>query len=326
MTYDMFDQDMSLANIRRLLAERHPMLDQGYVIVTPELEAFHEVVFDWAVARKSGLFTAGSYRQGKSKALDYTIDALRIELPFMAFLRCDAKRLASQTKTQFCADILKQFGYEAALLRKSRAEDVLERYFQTECGRVGGKHCVLFVDEAQLWNVTQYRYLLEIWNAVKKGGCVLSTVLVGQEGLHTLRTLTSELDQGAVVSRFFVKMHKFSGIRDVSALAKVLSSYDDKLFYPEGSEWSYSRYFLQQAFDSGWRLLNESEPFWAALIEVSGQRASRAKKSGFRTAWVIDAIHSFLLDNMKNDMVDFRGGQSRWAECLLSGSADDLIV
>lgn len=326
MTLDLFDPDMNLAEVRRHFAQRHPMFDQGYVIVTSEIEAFHDVAFDWAVARKSGLFTAGLYRQGKSKALDYTVNLLRIELPFMAFLRCEAKRLASQTKPQFCADLLRQFEYPAALLKKARSDEILENYFLMACARAGGKHCMLFVDEAQLWSVTHYRYLMEIWNGVRKKDCILSTVLVGQESLLALRTLTSELDHGAVVARFFVKMHKFSGLRDRSALSTLLKSYDEKLFYPEESNWSYSRYFLQQAFDNGWRLANEAEVFWAALKEVAGQKVGAVKRTGFRTAWVIDAIHSFLLDSMKDDGVNFRGSQMRWAECLLSGTAEDLIV
>lgn len=326
MTLDLFGLDINSVDLRRDLAPRHPMMDQGYLIVTPEIEALHDVVFDWVVARKSGLFIAGLHRQGKSKALEYILNLLRDELPFMAFLRCDAKRLASQTKPQFCADILRQFGYAADLLKKGRAEEILEHFFLTACARAGGKHCVLFVDEAQLWTVTQYRYLLEIWNRVRNEGCILSTVLVGQESLPSLRTLTGNLDHGAVVARFFVKMHKFSGVRDITALSEILTSYDEKLFYPEESDWSYSRYFLQQAFDDGWRLERETLTFWTALKEVAGQRAGAAKRTGFRTAWVIDAIHSFLLDGMKNDGVDFQGSQTRWAECLLSGTSEDLII
>jgi len=322
----LFDLDLSLKEHRIRLAPRHPMLDQHYIVQTEEVDNFINLCFDWVLARKSGLYVYGHYRQGKTKAINSAIEDLKERLPFTAVLSCIGQRNLHQSKENFCLYLLDHWGHGITERRRNmRVEPVLLNFLMSQCEEVGGRQCVLFIDEAQLFSVQHYRYLLEIWNCMRDRGYILSTILVGQPGLTQLKDLTSEMDHGAVVSRFFVKGHSISGIKSEDMLSKFLENYDGALYFPVGSTWSYSRFFLSAAFEHGWRLKNESPIFWQALCSESGAKPNLIKSTGFRLAWVVDAIHGFLLDGMKTDKPKFHGTVDMWKE-LLSASTDRRLM
>lgn len=323
----LFNVDLVQKAIRQVLALRHPMLDHGYATETQEIEDFRDIVFDWVISRKSGLFACGLHRQGKTTAVNIVVEYLRKELPFIAFLRCDGERDIHQSKKSFCLYMLSEFGYPVeSIKRDARPQTILANLMMTACAKVGGRQCVLFIDEAQLFSVAQYRFLLEIWNEMHRHGFLFGTVLIGQPDLRSLKDLTSEADHGAVVSRFFVKEYEFGGVKSEEMLANLLAHFDSDLTYPEGSDWTYSRFFLCKAFDHGWRLKGEAPLLWEALRRISQEKKSVIKTSGFRMAWIIDAVHSFLLDGMANDSEKFRGTIDMWEECLLSGAEADLVL
>ncbi|SFC26283.1 AAA domain-containing protein [Polaromonas sp. OV174] len=324
---DLFDVDLNPKKQRIGLAARHPMLDQRYTILTHEIEQFHNLSYDWAIARKSGLYFTGLHRQGKTTAIKSTIVSLRSELPFIAFLTCNGQRLTNKSKEAFCRYLLESWGYPASAIRRGvRVENVLANLIIVQCAEVGGIQCVLLIDEAQLFSVVHYRYLLELWNSLRSQGYILCTILVGQMDLLQLRAITDELDHGAVVSRFFVSGHTMGGIKTPSKLEELLSHYDVELSYPIGREWPYSRFFCKEAFDRGWRLGGEWRNYWTALTKVSNAKEKEIKTSGFRMAWIVDAVHGFLLDAMAKDSASFHGTVSMWEDLLQQGTDSKFIV
>jgi hypothetical protein len=323
----LFGGDLEDKGIRQRLVLRHRMLDHRYVLNTEEIESFWDIVYDWVISRKSGLYAYGLHRQGKTTAMNEVIHYLREEFPFIAVLHCVGERNPRQTKKGFCLYLLSEFGYPIAQIKRdARPETILANLLMTACARAGGRQCVLLIDEAQLFSVTQYRYLLEIWNEMHRKGFLFGTILIGQPDLRLLKELTSESDHGAVVSRFFVKEYAFGGIKNAQSLANLLAQFDSRLVYPDGSAWSYSRFFIRDGFDHGWRLEHEAPLLWEALCGITQEKKSAIKMTGFRMAWIIDAVHSFLVDGMSEDSKKFRGTLKMWEECILSGSEADLII
>lgn len=322
----LFDLDMDSDASRVRLAAQHPMLEQQYVGSTPEIDHFYDLCYDWVMTRKSGLYVYGPYRIGKSKAIESVITSLKDEFPYTTFVNCIGQRNLHQSKEAFCRYLLDCWGVTVGTLRRGeRVEPLLLNYLMSLCEMAGGNLCVFFIDEAQLFSVLHYRYLLELWNSLRNKGYILSTILVGQPELLDLKALTNETDHGAVVSRFFVKGYSIEGIKNEHMLSDFLANYDDKLFYPLNSAWSYSRYFMRSAYDHGWRLKQEGPMFWKALCLESKADAKKIAQTGFRMAWIVDAIHGFLLDNMKVDKPKFSGTVDNWQE-LLSVSTDRTLL
>jgi hypothetical protein len=53
----------------------------------------------------------------------------------------------------------------------------------------------------------------------------------------------------------------FYGIRNAEDVATCLNGYDQTA-YPEGSEWSFTRFYIPQAFDAGYRLVGDADRLW----------------------------------------------------------------
>ena len=311
-------------NSRRMLAASHPMLEQCYFIETDGTSAFYEIVCDHAIARKSGLYITGEFRVGKTTSIENTMLRLKEDMPWLAVLYHSAKRQHGQSKKALCEDMLRSFRCPTSTYQNSA--DLLARFLMAQAVQAGSKSCLLFVDEAQMLTVMQMRYLLEIWNEMRQEGIILVTVMVGQEGLNSLKKLTSEEDHGAVVARFFVKKYVLGGLHTVKDLKNYLAAYDTKLTFPVGSNWSYSRFFCKKAFDAGWRLESEADRLWKSLIKCSRAESNMLLYAGFRLAFVNDSIHSFLLDAMVIDKGSFKGSDGLWGEATSAAAEGDLFI
>lgn len=316
--------DMESLQSRISLTPMHPMLELRYYIPTEQSCDFYNIVYDQIFARKSGLYFMGEHRVGKTRAIRNAMDQLSEEMPSIAVFYHSAERQLRQTKQSFCYDLLKSFKCFSS--NKTNSVDRLPRFLITEAVKAGSRTCVIFIDEAQMLTVMQMRFLLEIWNQLGKEDFVLVTVLVGQKGLDSLKQLTNEEDQGAVVARFFAKGCTLGGLHSIDQLRNYLGAFDDKLVYPMNSDWTYSRFFCKQAFDNGWRLAGEAQFLWEALLHLTSPTSKMLKHSGFKLAFINDAIHSFLIDSMSMDMRNFKGSPKVWLEAVSAAATSDLLI
>jgi hypothetical protein len=55
-----------------------------------------------------------------------------------------------------------------------------------------------------------------------------------------------------------------SFIRSTEEVAVCLNGYDQTA-YPEGSQWSFTRFYLPQALDAGYRLVSDAAVLWNAF-------------------------------------------------------------
>lgn len=227
------ESDISSEKVRIRLTSLHPMLESDYFIDTSDTDNFYNVVFDHVFARKSGLYITGEFRVGKSKNIVNTISRLKTDMPIIYAASFSGTRNLNQSKSSFCQEILTSLKYHSSSHQNSIV--ALPRYLIANSVMAGSRTCVLFVDEAQMLTVIQLRYLLEIWNDLRREGFLLVTVLVGQTNLDYLMQLTEEQDQGAVIARFFVNRFSLGGLHTKEGLERYLSAYDNMLFYPIGS-------------------------------------------------------------------------------------------
>lgn len=319
--------DLDSIAMRRVLSQVHPILERNYFIETDEWSSFNRVVFDQALARKSGLYVSGEFRVGKTMAIEKSMEYLKDELPSVTTLFYSASRNANRTKNSMCREMLEWFGYPIS--KYQDAESTLVRFVMAAAVKAGSKSALLFIDEAHMLTVKELGYLLSIGNWLRRERFVLVTILVGQAGpagIDSLRQLTQEEDHGAVIARFLTMPYVLGGLHSEQQLAAYLDAFDTKLFYPLDSQWSYSRFFLQKAFDAGWRLRTEAPRLWKAMLDHSGTAPSNLKQSGFRLAFVNDSVHSFLLDSMEHDKRTFKGSAEMWNEAVLGVAQSDLFI
>jgi hypothetical protein len=68
----------------------------------------------------------------------------------------------------------------------------------------------------------------------------------------------------------------FYGIRNAEDVARCLNGYDQTA-YPEGGEWTFTRFYIPQAFDSGYRLVSDADTLWQAF-EAAHHKANLARR------------------------------------------------
>lgn len=131
---------------------------------------------------------------------------------------------------------------------------------------------LLFCDEAQRYNENEYEWLRDVHDVLDRQQIKLFTFLVGQEELLAQKTALQIAGKTQIVARLMVDELAFSGIRNAQDVATCLNGYD-QMAYPEGTPWSFTRFYVPQAFDAGYRLVSDAGLLWQTF-EAAHHKAS----------------------------------------------------
>jgi hypothetical protein len=130
--------------------------------------------------------------------------------------------------------------------------------------RAGSGTVLLFCDEAQRYNENEYEWLRDVHDALDRQQIKLFTFLVGQQELLAQKSALQIAGKTQIVARLMVEELAFHGIRDAQDVATCLNGYDQTA-YPEGTQWSFTRFYVRQAFDAGYRLVSDAAVLWDAF-------------------------------------------------------------
>lgn len=248
----------------------HPIEAGGYVISTPSVYVMGNEVSEWLDLRQSGGMIYGPPRLGKTSAIKYVerklLHDFEGKLPIVTF-ECQSHGIAREG--EFFTEFLQATGHELA--NKGKAQERRERlyqYLRNLAERNSHKRLVIFLDEAQKLHKDHYSWLVDIYNYLDRAGVISTFILVGQQELANRRNAMVIAKQFQVVGRFMVNAHQFSGISNAKEIQVCLHGYDEQSEYPEGSGWSYVRYYFPVAFEHGWRLKSQADNVWLAFMEA----------------------------------------------------------
>jgi hypothetical protein len=133
--------------------------------------------------------------------------------------------------------------------------------------RAGSGTVILFCDEAQRLNDHEYEWLRDVHDALDRQQIKLFTFLVGQEELLAQKTALQVAHKTQIVARLMVEELAFSGIRNAEDVATCLNGYDQTA-YPERTPWSFTRFYVPQSFDAGYRLTSDATVLWQAFEDA----------------------------------------------------------
>ena len=89
----------------------------------------------------------------------------------------------------------------------------------------------------------------------------LYTFLVGHQELLAVKTAFQKARKTQIVARLMVEEFPFFGIRNARDVATCLNGYDTTTF-PHDTDWSFTRFYLPQAFAAGYRLVDDATVLW----------------------------------------------------------------
>ncbi|MFP3647464.1 AAA family ATPase [Paraburkholderia sp. SIMBA_054] len=294
----------------------HPLVNQAYMVPTPAIAAMYSRVRQCIRRGVAGAVIYGHTRWGKTYAIRYCVRLLHLELPRVAILTIGMPRNPSRSEALFFGMLLEAARHGrpdsgTALQRRLRLYHKLAELVE----RSAGNKLIVFVDEAQRLELEHYEWLRDVQDELERRGVRMFTFLVGQPGiLNRKSSFRQSVDTSQIVSRFMVDELRFEGFRAADDLKMSLAAYDTSTF-PDGSDWPYTRYFLQRAFDTGFRLEKQHLALWDAF-DAAHRRARFDFKMEVPMEYVARTIEIALVENMNHDAMDFALSPALWAQAV----------
>ncbi|WP_176317566.1 ATP-binding protein [Burkholderia vietnamiensis] len=294
----------------------HPLLNQTYIVPTPAIAEMYARVRLCLRRGIAGAVIYGHTRWGKTYAIRYCARLLHHDLRRIVVLSLGMPQNPSRSEALFFGMLLEATRHEradsgSALQRRLRLYHRLAEMVE----RAGGNTLVVFVDEAQRLELEHYEWLRDVQDELSRRGIRMFTFLVGQPGiLNRKSSFKQNVDTSQIVARFMVEEMRFAGLRGAGDLKMPLGAYDSSVF-PEGSGWNYTRFFLQRAFDHGFRLGEQHELLWEAF-----DAAHRCARFDFPMEipmeYLARAIEIALTDNMEHDAPGFALSAACWGQAV----------
>jgi AAA domain len=244
---------MSLKIPRPVDPSLHPLVTGNYRLATPAIEGFYELVTRCLRYRIMGALIYGPSRVGKTRAIEYARLLLAREYPKITTYHAQCEHKPRHAEGPFFATLLEAVGDtcpNAGTTSTKRTR--LSLRIREAAARAGSGTVILFCDEAQRLNDHEYEWLRDVHDALDRQQIKLFTFLVGQEELLAQKTALQVAHKTQIVARLMVEELAFSGIRNAEDVATCLNGYDQTA-YPERTPWSFTRFYVPQSFDAGYR-------------------------------------------------------------------------
>jgi hypothetical protein len=263
----------------------------------------------------SGALVHGRPRMGKSYAIEFVRRDLEQRVPELSIYKMRCTRSQVPSENSFFTTLLSaakhpaQSGGSKAALRGR----LLHKLRQVADQR-GDDRVVLFIDEAQNLKEIEYEWLRDLHDDLEYNELRLFTFLVGQTQLLAQKSVFQAQDKEQIVARFMVEELAFRGIASSGECGAVMAAYDQGE-YPAASGWSYTRFYVPQAYSAGLRLGESATRLWGAFEEA--HIAARIEGPvEIPMKYFTSAIEAALLLSTERDCPTLRFDAAFWAQMV----------
>ena len=308
---------MSANVIRPIDPELHPIATGNYRIGTPAIQEFYELIKRCLHYRTTGALIYGPSQIGKTRAIEYLRLLLATTHPKITTYHAQAEHKPRHAEGPFLSSMLEAVGYPDPDTGSNPTKRVrLINKMKEACSKAGRGTIVLFCDEAQRYTDNEYEWLRDVHDHLDRLQIKLFTFLVGQQDLYSIKTDYQRAGKTQIVARLMVEELAFFGIRNAKDVATCLAGYDDTMFPPD-TNWSFTRFYLRQAVDKGYRLTADAQVLWNAFVAIHN-------KSGLGGTLEIPmesfarAVEIVLKESEVRDAPDFHPSVELWAQAVRS--------
>ncbi|MBB3112113.1 hypothetical protein FHS18_004191 [Paenibacillus phyllosphaerae] len=233
----------------------HHLVQDKYLVATNEIIKLYTKVDEWIEDRSPGGIVYGLQRRGKTQAISFIREKLKTKyLDELPIFFIPAKHKFTANEEVFYEWLLQWVGHEFPFTgKKNQKFDRLSKFLLEQGQSSKYKQIVMFIDEAQALLEAHYKWLIDLYNYLHEYKVMLVVILIGQPELKSNKNIYVAQGSRHIVGRFMLKEHQLFGAKTVADLQVCLKGYDT-LEYPEGSGWSYTKYYYPDAYLEGKRL------------------------------------------------------------------------
>ena len=297
--------------VRPVARDLHPIETGNYRVATPAIEAFHDLIARCLRYRIPGALIYGASRIGKTRAIEYLRMLLAETQPKITTYHAQAEHKPRHAEGPFFANLLEAVGHPEPDRGSNASKRIrLVNKMKEACSKHHTGTIVLFCDEAQRYDESEYEWLRDVHDHLDRLHIRLFTILVGQEELLSVKTAFQKAHKTQIVARLMVEELPFFGIRNAQDVATCLDGYDTTNF-PRDTDWSFTRYYLPQAFAAGYRLVDDATLLWRSFEQL---HHSCALPIGLEIPMesFTRAVEIVLKDGEPRDGTAYRPTQDAW--------------
>ena len=254
---------------RESLLDDHPIITKKYLVVTPTIKRVYSLIRERVWMRRTGTFLFALPRMGKSTCAEAVRDALEAEFPKIVTILFSAEK-RKQSDSGLLIDILS--ADKLKINSRTPYKDLFNHlitHIKLKVSEREGSQFVLLIDEMQLLSELDLNVLLVLHNRLELNKIKMTTIGFAQSDIQQLRSALHITKALNLLARFLSEPIPFDGCANKNDLEEILHEYDHTLYFPEGSEFTYTKFFLPIAFDNGFRIKDYATPIWTALKKAS---------------------------------------------------------
>lgn len=290
------------AERRAQMLNEHPLIVKDYTVLTPMITKTYNLVRERVWTRRTGAFLFARPRMGKTRCARVLQRLLSIEFPDVHIARLSADQRRASTDISLVSDLLEA---EGLTVKRQTYKEMFSRllvHIRSSVGAHGGKQFVLLIDEMQMLSESDLRLLLVLHNRLELSDIAMTTIGFAQPEILETRSAILATKGFNLIARFLSEPIPFDGCAGRMDLESILEAYDDEKRYPEDSSWTYTRFFLPLAYESGLRLKDSAKIIWPALLEA----AKPLKTGTVPMEHLTRTVEHLLLANRNEDSPIFK--------------------
>ncbi|MCC8397481.1 ATP-binding protein [Paraburkholderia sp. MMS20-SJTR3] len=294
----------------------HPLVTGNYRLATPAIEAFYELVTRCLRYRIMGALIYGPSQVGKTRAIEYVRLLLARQYPKITTYHAQCEHKPRHAEGPFFAILLEAVGDHAppSTGTSSAKRSRLSLRIREAAARSGSNAVLMFLDEAQRLNENEYEWLRDVHDVLDRQQIKLFTFLVGQEELLAQKTALQLAGKTQIVARLMVDELAFYGIRNAQDVATCLNGYDQTA-YPERTPWSFTRFYIPEALDAGYRLVSDARQLWQTF-KAAHHKASLPGNLDLPMESFVRAVETFLKESEITDAPGYCPEPALWTHAV----------
>lgn len=282
---------------------KHPLFDPSQLhFETRQTQKLAEVFNRWIWTGAIGGRVLGDARIGKTTALEVVAGKLSnragMALPHHIFyvpLR-DKSSIASLYRN-LCLSVNLNVGSQTSSQNADLLANDFTQYIVDTVTAHDTNTFVLLVDEMQRLTPKQLYAFSELYDLLRLSKINLITFFIGnkQESTRLIEDI-EQVQYTHIKKRFFSQNCNFKGLTSKEDIAFCLAQYD-RCTFPEGSDISYTQFFMKEDWEKGFRLESLTEEIWTAYCELK----RRFDLSDWGMQYFVSTINTLLIDYLPKD-------------------------
>ncbi|MBS4068160.1 MAG: ATP-binding protein [Sulfurimonas sp.] len=296
-------QDIELnEEARESILNEHPIVMRNYTVLTPMIASTYSLIRNRIWARRTGSFLYARPRMGKTWCANAINRLLAEEFPNVYQIMLSADQKHSSSNTGIVLDILEseRLGVKSRMNYKEALSKLIT-HIDTCLASKGGDQFVLIVDEMQMLVEADLNVLLVLHNRLQQQQISMTTLGFAQPQILNLQSTLATTGAFNLIARFLAEPIPFDGCGTRNDLDVILQAYDEEKRHPENTDWTYTRFFLPQAYMAGFRLKSYSAIIWSNLEKAADGLGTNTIPMEHLTS----TVEYLLLANRRLDSISF---------------------